>query len=83
MYMLHHLRHSPLFAGTYQVITSGQAVALHPSSVLFGTKPSCVVFNEIVWTTKQYMVAASAVEQQWLHERGPNFFVHKSKEKHM
>ena len=67
-----------LFAGTYQVVTSGQTVALHPSSVLFGTKSSCVVFNEIVWTTKQYMVAVSAVEQQWLRECGSNFFEHKS-----
>lgn len=65
-------------AGTYQVITSGQVVGLHPSSVLFGTKPSCVVFNEIVWTTKQYMVAVSAVEQQWLRERGSNYYQHKS-----
>lgn len=77
------LRRLPLFAGTYQVVTSGQAVTLHPSSVLFGVKPSCVVFNEIVWTTKQYMVAVSAVEQPWLHECGSNFFVHKSQGMHV
>lgn len=70
-------------AGTYQVVTSGQAVALHPSSVLFGTKPSCVVFDEIVWTTKQYMVAVSTVEQQWLHECGSISFTHKVQGMHV
>lgn len=77
------LRYPLVFAGTYQVVTSGQAVALHPSSVLFGTKPSCVVFDEIVWTTKQYMVAVSAVEQQWLHECGSTFFTRKVQEMHV
>lgn len=63
-----------LSAGTYQVVSTGQPVAMHPSSVLFGKQPSCVVFNEIVWTTKQYMVSVAAVEQQWLREAGPQYF---------
>ena len=63
-----------LIAGTYQVVNTGQPVAMHPSSVLFGKQPSCVVFNEIVWTTKQYMVAVAAVDQQWLREAGSQYF---------
>ena len=61
-------------AGTYQVVSTGQPVAMHPSSVLFGKQLSCVVFNEIVWTTKQYMVAVAAVDQQWLREAGSQYF---------
>ncbi|DBA69678.1 hypothetical protein WJX79_010671 [Trebouxia sp. C0005] len=60
--------------GTYQVVSTGQPVAMHPSSVLFGKQPSCVVFNEIVWTTQQYMVAVAAVDQQWLREAGSQYF---------
>ncbi|KAL0046865.1 hypothetical protein WJX82_000241 [Trebouxia sp. C0006] len=60
--------------GTYQVVSTGQPVAMHPSSVLFGKQLSCVVFNEIVWTTKQYMVAVAAVDQQWLREAGSQYF---------
>lgn len=63
-----------LLAGTYQVVSTGQPVAMHPSSVLFGKQPTCVVFNEIVWTTKQYMVSVAAVEQQWLREAGSQYF---------
>jgi hypothetical protein len=33
---------------SYKVIATGQVVFLHPSSVLCGKKPECVVFNELV-----------------------------------
>jgi len=81
--MIHYPRSCPIrvfectcmpLAGTYQVVNTGQPVAMHPSSVLFGKQPSCVVFNEIVWTTKQYMVAVAAVDQQWLREAGSQYF---------
>ncbi len=40
-------------AGSYKVIATGQAVAIHPSSVLAGKKPECIVFNELVsWPEK-------------------------------
>lgn len=35
-------------AGSYKVIATGQAVAIHPSSVLCGKKAECIVFNELV-----------------------------------
>ncbi len=34
--------------GSYKVIATGQAVAIHPSSVLCGKKAECIVFNELV-----------------------------------
>jgi hypothetical protein len=36
-------------------LTSRQLVQIHPSSVLFNSKPSCVLFNELVKTSKTYM----------------------------
>ena len=39
----------------YKTITSRQIVQIHPSSVLFNSKPSCVLFNELVKTAKTYM----------------------------
>ena len=63
-----------LLAGTFQVVSTNQTVAMHPSSVLCAKSPSLVVFNEIVWTTKQYMMTVAAVESQWLQQAGAHFY---------
>lgn len=63
-----------MIAGTYSVLSTGQAVSMHPSTVLFGKKPTCVIFSEVVWTTKQYMVSIAAIEQQWLKEAGAHYY---------
>ncbi|PON64162.1 P-loop containing nucleoside triphosphate hydrolase [Parasponia andersonii] len=34
----------------------------------------CVVYHDLVLTTKEYMQCATAVEPQWLAELGPMFF---------
>ncbi|KAI6676907.1 hypothetical protein NL676_037703 [Syzygium grande] len=36
--------------GSYRALASGQVVQIHPSSVLFRTKPECIIFNELVQT---------------------------------
>lgn len=41
-------------AGTYKVLASGQVVALHPSSVLCGKRPACIVYDELLRTTRDY-----------------------------
>jgi hypothetical protein len=43
-----------LRAGGYRVLATGQAVALHPSSVLCGKRPPCIVFDELLRTTRDY-----------------------------
>ncbi|KAL4447805.1 hypothetical protein ABPG75_005024 [Micractinium tetrahymenae] len=60
--------------GSYKVIATGQAVAIHPSSVLAGKKPECIVFNELVRTTKQYARDATVIEASWLPELAPAYF---------
>lgn len=51
----------PLPPGSYKVIATGQAVTIHPSSVLCGKKAECIVFNELVrlW----YWSAPAAAER--------------------
>lgn len=47
----HHPSAVPTFPpppGSYKVIATGQAVTIHPSSVLCGKKAECIVFNELV-----------------------------------
>jgi len=36
-------------------VASRKQVTLHPSSVLFHSRPNCVIYNELVQTTKCYM----------------------------
>ncbi len=47
---------------------------LHPSSTLLGRKPGCIVFSELVRTTKQYAREVTAIELAWLPELVPGFF---------
>jgi ATP-dependent RNA helicase DHX8/PRP22 len=58
----------------YRVVSTGQEVFLHPSSVLHGKRAECIVFNELVRTTKQYARGVSAVESGWLAELVPTYF---------
>jgi hypothetical protein len=39
-----------------------------------GITPDYVVYHELVLTTKEYMMCATAVEPQWLAELGPMFY---------
>jgi ATP-dependent RNA helicase DHR2 len=48
--------------------SGSHVVAIHPSSVLFGTKLSAFMFNEVVYTTKAYLRAVSVIRLKWLDE---------------
>ena len=52
---------------------------VHPSSVLFkgsgaASKPSYIVFHELVRTSKLYVRTVSAIDGAWLAELAPRFF---------
>eukprot|EP01094_Clydonella_sp_ATCC50884_P016521 TRINITY_DN2742_c0_g1_i2.p1 TRINITY_DN2742_c0_g1~~TRINITY_DN2742_c0_g1_i2.p1 ORF type:complete len:380 (-),score=59.73 TRINITY_DN2742_c0_g1_i2:60-1199(-) len=55
-------------SGHYCTIADRKDVYIHPSSVLFRKKPPCVLFNELVMTTKQYMREVSAMDISWLQQ---------------
>ncbi|CAF1020682.1 unnamed protein product [Brachionus calyciflorus] len=63
----------------YKTITSRQIVQIHPSSVLFNSKPACVLFNELVKTNKTYMRDVSVISSSWLLETNPCYFKSKLK----
>ena len=39
----------------YRTLVDNQQVYIHPSSSLFNKNPHCVVYHELVLTTKEYM----------------------------
>lgn len=61
-----------------QVLATGKPVSIHPSSVLIRRKPECIVFNELVWTTKAYARDVCAIEARWLPELAPSYFAAKA-----
>ena len=60
--------------GSYRTLLDGQSVRIHPSSVLLGKKAECVLYNELVITTRHYMRDISVIDMQWLPELVPSFF---------
>ncbi|NXJ08620.1 DHX33 helicase, partial [Odontophorus gujanensis] len=63
--------------GTYSTVSSHQPVAIHPSSVLFHCKPSCVVYNGMLHTNKCYMRELCVVDAEWLYDAAPDYFRRK------
>lgn len=63
--------------GTYVALDTHQAVAIHPSSVLFQAKPAYVVFNELLHTSRCYMRDLCLVEAEWLLDAAPEYFGRK------
>ncbi|XP_027373029.1 ATP-dependent RNA helicase DHX33 isoform X2 [Bos indicus x Bos taurus] len=60
--------------GSYATTDTHQPVAIHPSSVLFHCKPACVVYTELLFTSKCYMRDLCVVDAEWLYEAAPDFF---------
>ncbi|KAG0469553.1 hypothetical protein HPP92_016253 [Vanilla planifolia] len=60
--------------GSYRAMASGQIVQIHPSSVLFRTKPECIVFNELIRTNQNYVRNVTRVDLLWLPELAPQYY---------
>jgi hypothetical protein len=56
------------------VSDAAETVHVHPSSSLSSALAPCVVFAELVLTSRLYMRNVSAVERAWLTELVPQFF---------
>ncbi|CAG0878892.1 unnamed protein product [Darwinula stevensoni] len=59
---------------TSVLVGSRQKVGIHPTSCLFGGKPSYVVYVELVHTSATYMRNLCVVEPSWLLQASPEFF---------
>lgn len=60
--------------GEYIALVSRQSVAIHPSSVLFTRRASCVLFNELLFTSRLYMRDLTQIDPNWLPELAPQYF---------
>lgn len=60
----------------YRTIRGGREVSIHPSSVLFRRRPQpkCVIFTELLVTSREYMKQVTAVDSAWLPEIAPAFY---------
>lgn len=65
----------------YKTMNGGQGVHIHPSSVLFAfhqgswkTLPQCVIYTDLLVTTKQYMRSITVIDEKWLPELAPRMF---------
>lgn len=58
----------------HRVYRSGQMAQIHPSSVLFRSKPECIIFKELVQTTQSYVRNVTRIDPLWLSELAPQYF---------
>ena len=47
---------------------------VHPSSAIFNSRPTCVVYCSAVRTDREYMRDVTVVEADWLRELAPHFY---------
>lgn len=62
--------------GAYRTVKSGQTVYIHPSSALFKEEvpPRCVIFHELVETSKEFMRQVISIKPEWLVEIAPHYY---------
>ncbi|KAL9940035.1 hypothetical protein V8E36_000740 [Tilletia maclaganii] len=65
--------------GSYRSVRENVELHVHPSSVMFTRIPSTkwVIFHEVVQTTKHFMRDVTVIEEDWLPELAPHFYVVK------
>ncbi|CAD6893373.1 unnamed protein product [Tilletia laevis] len=70
--------------GSYRSVRENAILHVHPSSVLFNRMPSTkwVIFHEVVETTKRFMRDVTVIEEDWLPELAPHFYVVKDLARH-
>jgi len=59
--------------GFYLTIKDNQEVQIHPSSCL-EQKPQWVIYNEFVFTSKNYIRTVTEIKPEWLLEIAPHYY---------
>jgi len=66
--------------GTFRTLLDHKQVYIHPSSCLFQKKGlDCIIYNELVMTSKQYMRDVLQVDREWMMELQPE--IQRAREK--
>lgn len=66
--------HSTRQIGSYRTYKKNQTVYIHPHSSLFEAQPECLMYNEILETTKEYLRTCCVIEPEWLPEVAPMYY---------
>ncbi|EKX72127.1 Helicase associated domain HA2 containing protein [Theileria equi strain WA] len=64
------------FRGTasYRTLKYPQNVDIHPQSSLFDQEPKCVIYDDLVLTTKHYMRQVIEIKPEWLTQLAPHYY---------
>ena len=67
-------------SGEYVTLSSRrrETAAIHPASVLYRRRAKCVIFNELLFTTRFYMRVVTEIDAAWLPELAPQAFSNKA-----
>ncbi|CDR94615.1 ATP-DEPENDENT RNA HELICASE, putative [Babesia bigemina] len=68
------VRGGPKGSGAYRTLKHPQNVDIHPQSALFDQEPKCVVYTDLVMTTRQYMRQVSQIRPEWLTQLAPHYY---------
>lgn len=60
--------------GTYKTLKNPHTVNIHPSSSLFQVSPKWVVYNELVFTSQEFMRDVIETDGMWLLEIAPHYY---------
>ncbi|PWA68381.1 RNA helicase family protein [Artemisia annua] len=63
--------------GTFRVLANGQIAEVHPTSVLRRTKSECIIFYNLVQTTRNYVRNVTRIDYLWLAELAPQCYALK------
>ena len=58
----------------FKTKTGDQTVYIHPSSSLYRKSPKCVLYHELVLTSKEYMRNVLRINEKWLVELAPDYY---------
>lgn len=68
------IRSGPKNNAAYRTLKHPQNVDIHPQSALFEQEPKCVVYTDLVMTTKQYMRQVAQIRPEWLTQLAPHYY---------
>ena len=61
-------------SGNYKTIKNAHTVSIHPSSSMFEVLPKWIIYNELVFTTKEFMRNVIEIKPEWLIEIAPHYY---------
>ncbi|KAM1744465.1 hypothetical protein TB2_011078 [Malus domestica] len=59
--------------GTYRALANGEVVSIHPSSII-RNRPECLIYNELVETSRKFIRNTTRIDFLWLTELAPQFY---------